>query len=90
MIIEGLMNLVYKLISIVLTPINISSFPEGTDEAVTDFLDLLFNNSQTIIGLFIPSIAFTLLLIVMGIEIAIHGYRFIMWVLRKIPMLGIN
>lgn len=90
MIINSLMQLVYKLLSLVLTPLDIDGFPEGTQESVNNFFDIIFNSSESVIGLLIPSFTFILIGIIIAVEVGIHLYHFVMWVLKKIPMLGIE
>lgn len=90
MIISSLMNVIYSFFEFILSPINIDSFPEGTAESIIEFLDMLFMTGQSIIGLLIPEFCQALLIIVITIEIGLHIFNFVMWILRKIPMLGIN
>lgn len=90
MIVKTLMNLVYKILSLVLSPLNISGFPEGTAESVDSFFDMLFSSAESVIGLLVPTITFVLLGIILAVEVASHLIPFIMWILRKIPFLGIN
>lgn len=90
MIISGLMNLIYNFFELILSPINIEAMPDGSVDKVHNFFDILFTSSESVIGLLVPNICFILIGIIIGIEIGIHLYHFVMWILRKIPMLGIN
>ena len=90
MIVSSLMNLIYSFFEFILAPIHIDSFPEGTSEAIIEFLDMLFDTGTSIIGLLIPEFCQFLLFTVITIEVGLHIVNFIMWILRKIPMLGIN
>lgn len=85
-----MMELVYKLLSLVLSPLSIPGFPEETTQNVADFFNILFDTSSSMIGLLVPTVTFVLIRIVITVEIGIHLYHFVLWILRKIPMLGIN
>lgn len=81
------------LIGVVVTAILAISFPAVSTEIIT-YIDFLFSYIQMgmgIVWLFVPrGITVTLMTLVIGIEVIILGYKFVMWVLRKIPTAGIN
>lgn len=91
MIIKGLFELVYGLLNIVLTPFQIiPNMPSGVTASVNAFLDFMFQpirillfflNVNTVRAL-IP-----LVIIVLNME---HIYDGIMWVLKKLPFVGIE
>lgn len=89
MIIEGLLELIFKLLNAVISLFNVPQAPDDFLNAVPKFLEIL-SLSETLIGFVFPIKIMpflTLTLIIMAVE---HGYPFIMWVLRKIPFLGIE
>lgn len=91
MIISSLLNLVYKIFNVLFSPINIPSFDEESVNAVNDFLSTIFEDSETIIGLFIPwTVVNVLIPIVIAVVVAVPLYHFVMWILKKIPFLGVN
>lgn len=91
MIINALLNAVYKIFSVLFTPISIPSFPNDAVSSVNDILTTIFDNSESIIGLFIPWAVVNILLpIVIALELALPVYHLIMWILKKIPFLGVS
>lgn len=81
------------LIGVVVTAILAISFPTVSTEIIS-YIDFLFQYVQQAMGivwLFVPQgITVTLMSLVVGVEVIILGYKFVMWVLRKIPTAGIN
>lgn len=86
MIVEALLNLVKGLLILLLTPIQIPPLPEGvvtTLEAGTTYMiDGLsifaaFTHYQYIFGL---------LAVVLIIQAAMLLYKFVMWIIKKIPL----
>lgn len=65
--------------------------PESVVEFLNTFIDLVFVNGWNAVCFFIPinlvKILLPLVLIVVNFE---HAYQVIMWVLRKIPLVGIE
>lgn len=90
MIIEGLLNLIMGLLQVCFGWINLPAFPEELTSAVDTFLSLIFDN-VSLVGFFIrPStlaITIPVLIILLNFE---DVYKFTMWILRKIPFLGIQ
>lgn len=90
MIIEAILNLFKGLLFICFSWINIPSFPSELTTNINNFLDLIFNN-LTLLGFFIRPItlqvAIPILIILLNFE---NLYKLTMWILRKIPMLGIK
>lgn len=90
MILEAILNLVSSLLQICFGWINIPSFPSDLTVSINSFLDLIFNN-LSLLGFFIRPTTITLvvptLIILLNFE---YVYKFTMWILRKIPFLGIE
>lgn len=81
------------LIAVVVTAILAISFPTVSTEIISyiDFLFQFVQQAMGIVWLFVPQgITVTLMSLVVGVEVIILGYKFVMWVLRKIPTAGIN
>ena len=90
MIIEGLLNLLFGLINFCFSWLNLPAFPPELAESIDNFLDLIFNN-LSLLGFFIRPT--TLQIIIPALIIVINFdriYKFVMWILRKIPILNIN
>lgn len=89
MIIESIINMFISLFKSIFQHFNIPSLSDYDIDLslISEFL----NSSQSLINLFLPwslvKFGLPILLVVLNIE---HIYDFTMWVLRKIPMLGIE
>lgn len=81
------------LIGIVVVAILAISFPEVSTQIIS-YIDFMFGYIQQAMGivwLFVPrSITVTLMTLVVGVEVIVLGYKFVMWVLRKIPTAGVS
>lgn len=90
MLIKGLMELIYAIINIITTPFNIPQLPNY----MTGVLDTLYGyvtNALNFISYFCSwDYIKTLLMIIVAIDVAIKLWNFALWVIKKIPMLGIE
>lgn len=90
MILEAILNLLKNLLFIVFGWINLPAFPEALTNSINSFLDLIFNNLN-LLGFFIRPSTLTLsipiLIALLNFE---KLYKLTIWILRKIPMLGIK
>lgn len=87
MIIEGLFNLVYLLLNGILDLLDIlPEFPETLVSSIDSFFNLIFGN-LSLLGFFVRietlHIIIPLFILVYNFE---HIYKFIMWIVRKIPV----
>lgn len=68
-------------------------FP-GLAPAVTSALDAIvyyLGQAMGIVWVFVPqTVTVTLMTLAVAIEVIVLGYKFVMWILRKIPMAGIE
>lgn len=56
-----------------------------------DALVYYMGQAMDIVWLFVPkAITLTLMTLAIAIEVIVMGYKFIMWILRKIPVAGID
>lgn len=91
MIIEGLLNMIISLFTTLLGWVNIPQIPSDLLTSVNDTIDLMITRAAELIDLALPyNVVVVLLGIVIAIELGVELYHFIMWVLKKIPMLSIN
>ena len=90
MLVDFLIDMVFGLVQMILSAFNIPPLPEELMKVVESLVQYI----QT--GIAILSnychIGYLLILfgIVVSVDLAILGYRFVMWILRKIPVLGIS
>lgn len=88
MIVKLLFTLVTGIIGII--PFEIPSFPADVATYLETFKGYIFQGIG-FVKFFLPwSYIVVLLKIVLGIIVALELYKFIMWILRKIPMLGMK
>lgn len=88
-----LMILIIAFIAIIVAYILIIEFPELAPQvtSVVDALIYYLGQGMDIVWLFVPkTITITLMSLAIAIEVIVLGYKFIMWILRKIPMAGID
>lgn len=91
MIIEGLMNLICKLIMTLLSVIHIPDISASDKQSLFDFVNTILDSANSLIDLFLPyTLSKALLLIVIAIELAVDVYKIVMWVIRKIPVAGMS
>lgn len=89
MIIELLLNLIYNLINL-LVAINIPKLPDTVYGYFDQFFDYLVAGA----GLLANYTPLAYLMTLFGIILAVDGgiliYHFIMWILRKIPVISVS
>lgn len=90
MIIEGLLNVLYNVFSALTSAINIPQIPED----IYSYIDTAVRYIGTglkIVAVYTPlQYMLTLFGIVIAIEVGLKIYHFVMWVIKKIPMLGVS
>lgn len=90
MIVSGLLNLIYKLFELLTTPIAIPQLPNDVGEYLYSAMDYIVSGFDLIATFFpLPYIG-VLFGIIIAIDVGVSLYHFVMWVLKKIPMLGIS
>lgn len=90
MIVKAFCSIVYSFFELVLRGVNIPSFGDKFD-LFLDYIDLFLDNAAPMVNLFLPwSIVEWGLPLVIVMEGFVFVYRFLMFVLKKIPMLGIK
>lgn len=90
MIIEAILNLIKTVLFGCFSWINLPAFPETLQESVNTFLDLIFEGVNFLGFLVRPStisILIPLIIIIVNFD---HIYKFTIFILKKIPMLGIK
>ena len=90
MIIKLLMDLLYSVFSVLTLPIKIPGMPDSVREFVAVSIDYI-STGISLLGNFVD-IGFLLILfgIIIAVDVGILLYKLVMWVLKKIPMLGIE
>lgn len=90
MVIEGILNLLKGLLFTVFGFINLPDFPAALQESLDKFLDIIFNGIN-LFGFFVRPATIQIVLPLLIIIINFNKvYKLTMWILKKIPMLGIE
>jgi len=86
MIVEGLFYTILTILSALMSVINLPVMPEGVRNILTTFVGYL----ATGIALVANYIDIEYLLVLFGVVMAVDGgvliYKFVMWIIRKIPV----
>ncbi len=90
MIVKGLMEMVFGLLKIVFAPINLPQLPSGI-QSVLDQLQSILIGAVGLLGVFIDwSVVKWLIPVVIVVANFDKVWSLIMFILRKIPFLGIE
>ena len=90
MIIEGLLNVLYNVFSALTSAIDIPAMPADVSSYISTFTSYIKTGLQ-ILAVYTPlQYMLTLFGIVIAIELGLKIYHFVMWVIKKIPMLGVS
>lgn len=90
MIIKGLFELVYALLSIVFAPINLPDLPAGIQNVFDDFLDVLISAVDLCSLIIDFDVVKWLIPVVIAVANFDKLWSLIMFILKKIPFLGIE
>lgn len=90
MIVKYLCDFVLIILDLLGKVINLPSFPLGFYDVYDYFFDII-DKGSALIGFFIPIDTLfnciDVVLIILGLD---YGYHLIMWILKKIPALGVH
>lgn len=90
MIIKGLFNLVYTLLSVVLTPFSLPALPEGIQTIYNQIVSYM-TGAVGLLCVFVRPTTLQLLIPAVIIVInAEHIWDGILWILKKLPFVGIE
>lgn len=91
MIVSSILDLLKFLITTIFGILpNIPAMPTDLTNGINTFLDIIFDNVG-LLGLFVPinvmKIAIPIAIVIINFD---HIYKLTLWILKKIPMLGMN
>lgn len=90
MLIEGIMNGLFTALTAMTSFINLPNLPTEIATYLAEFTAYL-TAGAAILNNYVPmNYILGLLTITIGVDVAVHGYKFILWVLKKIPILNIK
>lgn len=90
MIVEALMNLLLNVFTLLTSAISIPKMPEEVSTYLADFLEYIEVGIQIVATYTHIEYLLVLFGIIIAIDVGLAVYHFVMWVLKKIPMLGIS
>ena len=90
MIIETLMNVVYVLFELLTMPISIPGLPEGVRDVIAGALDYISVGVALLANYCDVGYLVTLFGLILAVDAGMLIYKFVMWIIKKIPMIGIQ
>lgn len=90
MIIEGLLSVIKKLLTLLLSPIDIPSLPSGVQEVISKGMNYIIDGLGIFASFTHYQFIMALISIVLVIESAFLLYKFVLWLLRKVPAAAIE
>ena len=90
MILEGLLTVIQKLLEVLLAPIQIPDLPPSVQDIITQAMTYLLDGLGIFAAFTHYQFLMALLAIVIIIEAAMLIYKFVLWILKKIPAAGIE
>lgn len=90
MIIEALMQVIFVLFELLTSPISIPPMPEQVHNFLNSALVYIEIGVGLISNYIDISYLTTLLGIIIAVDVGLLLYKLVMWIIRKIPMLGIQ
>lgn len=90
MILEGLLSVIQKLLEALLSPIHIPDLSSSVQNVITQAMTYLLDGLGIFAAFTHYNFLMSLLAIVIIIEAAMLVYKFVLWILKKIPAAGIE
>lgn len=91
MIVQWFADMFYKVLTALLGFINLPEMNTELVDSIFYHVDLIIENGFVLFKFFIPDyvirVCFPAVGIILGFK---YGYYFVMWILKKIPAVGIN
>lgn len=91
MIIQWFADMFYKVLTGMLNWINLPNLPESLLSSILDYIDMFSETAYGLFRFFVPynviKVGIPIVLVVVAFN---YGYYFVMWILKKIPVAGIN
>ena len=90
MIVEALLSIIQNLLELLLSPIEIPDLPESVDTILNTAIDYMLDGLGIFAAFTHYQYIMALLAIVITIQAALLIYKFVLWILKKIPAAGIE
>lgn len=86
MIVEGIFYAILKILSALMSVINLPGMPDGVRDLLITFTGYLTTGIALVANYVDVEYLLTLFAIIMAVDGGILVYKFIMWIIRKIPV----
>ena len=90
MIIELLLDLIYGIFGLLMVPLKLPSLPSGVMNMINEAIPYLEAGGGILANYTPLDYIMTLFGVILLIDVGIMLYKFIVWIIKKIPMLGIE
>lgn len=90
MIVESIFNFFLVLFTKLTSSINLPDFPEDVQQYVEQAFTLMQDGIYILNNIMDMKYFLSLVFIMVGIDVGIRVYHFVMWILKKIPALSIS
>lgn len=90
MIIELLLSMLFGIFKVLTSPINIPDLPADVEGYISTMFEYITAGAGILANYTPLSYLLGLFGAILAVDIGINLYHFVMWILRKIPMLGIE
>jgi hypothetical protein len=89
MLIELLLSLIYTIFDKLMI-FNIPQLPEQVQTYINSLFDYLVSGASILANYTPLGYLMTLFGVIVSVDIGINVYKFVMWILKKIPMINIK
>ena len=89
-LLDNLWNFLFDILDVFFGWINVPAFPSSLDESLNNFLDLIFNNLDFLVFFIRPTTLATIIPLLIFIFNFKYIYKFVCWLIKKIPFLEIS
>ena len=90
MIIQALLDLLYGVFALLTTPISIPTLPSEVTTIIASIMSYLNTGLAIMNCYFDVTYLWNLFMLVGSVDVGIGVYKFVMYILRKIPFFGIK
>lgn len=90
MIIQALLDVIYAVFWTLTLPISIPAMPDGVKSFIAISLDYIGTGLAILGNFFDVAYLLSLFGLVVAVDVGIMVYKLVMWVIAKIPMLGVK
>lgn len=90
MIIELLMTLVLNVFEVLTSAIDLPELPSSIESVFNTAFDYIFSGIEILANYTHYSYLITLFMVIVTVDVGLHMYQAVMYILKKIPMINIK